>query len=48
MIGKEVIRKTDIRSNTIRIEQGELTPGVYFYKFINDGKEIGSGKMLVK
>jgi len=48
MVGKEVIRRTDIRSNSIRIEQGELSPGAYFYKFINDGKEIGSGKMLVK
>ncbi|MCW3104187.1 MAG: hypothetical protein JWO09_2627 [Bacteroidetes bacterium] len=48
LVGKEVIRKMDIRTNSIRIEQGELTPGVYFYRFINDGKEAGSGKMLVK
>jgi hypothetical protein len=48
MLGKEVISETNIQSNSIRIGKKDLPAGSYYYKFINAGKQIGSGKLLIK
>jgi hypothetical protein len=48
ILGKEVMNKTNIQSNTIKMEQKDLPAGVYFYKFINGGREIASGKLLIR
>jgi hypothetical protein len=48
VLGKEVIAMNNITTNEIRLDQKHLLPGVYFYKFNNNGKTISSGKVLVK
>ena len=48
MIGKEVKNMNNISSNEIRIDRKGLSGGVYFYKLLNGGKEVASGKLIVK
>ncbi len=47
VIGKEVISIMNINKNTIDIQHGDLKDGMYFYKVINNGIEIGAGKLII-
>jgi hypothetical protein len=47
VIGKEVISIMNINKNTIDIQRGDLKDGMYFYKVVNNGIEIGAGKLII-
>lgn len=47
IIGKEVRSVGGINSNEIKIERGNLNPGVYFYQLKNGQRLLTSGKMIV-
>jgi hypothetical protein len=48
VIGKEVKAISDIQSHELTIGRDGLKNGMYFYKFINNGQEIGAGKLIIK
>ena len=47
VIGK-LIKSTPVNSHEFTFEKGNLSSGLYFYKLINNGSELSTGKFLVK
>jgi hypothetical protein len=47
VIGK-LIKSTPVNSHEFTFEKGNLSGGLYFYKLINNGSELSTGKFLVK
>ncbi|MBL0329841.1 MAG: T9SS type A sorting domain-containing protein [Bacteroidetes bacterium] len=47
VLGKEVAAVSNIQDHQFKFEKGNLIPGLYFYKIINDEQEIASGKILI-
>jgi len=45
VLGEEVLRKR-ISQTTSKLETGNFPAGVYFYKLINQGKVIQTGKII--
>ncbi|MCW3083969.1 MAG: hypothetical protein JWP12_1335 [Bacteroidetes bacterium] len=48
VLGKEVMILSNIHTYDVRVDRKDLTKGVYFYRLINDNKEISSGKLVVQ
>jgi len=48
VLGKEVKNISAISANEIKIDRKGLSGGMYFYKLINENKEIASGKLIIK
>ena len=48
VIGKEVKVISDIQSHELTIGRDGLKNGMYFYKLINKGEEIATGKLIIK
>ena len=48
MLGKEVLIISDIHSYEVKVERKDLRDGMYFYRLINDRKEIHSGKLIIE
>jgi hypothetical protein len=46
--GKEIKVKNTISNQQIVIERGDLTSGIYFYKIVQNNKEIGMDKLIVE
>jgi hypothetical protein len=47
MSGKVVMSIPNINSTNVMINRGQLANGVYFYRLINKGATIGTGKLIV-
>ncbi len=47
VIGK-LIKSSPVNSHEFTFEKGNLSSGLYFYKLINNGSELSTGKFLVK
>ena len=47
VLGKEVKHVNSTTSNILTIEKEELTVGVYFYRILEEGKQIHSGKFII-
>ena len=47
MFGKKM-RVIEMQSNTVNFEKGDLAAGMYFYKLVNKGSEVVTGKLIVK
>jgi hypothetical protein len=45
--GKIVLQMVNLTSTTISIDRNTLESGVYFYTLVDNGVEIGSGKLIV-
>ncbi|MGZ6519916.1 MAG: T9SS type A sorting domain-containing protein, partial [Bacteroidia bacterium] len=48
VVGKEVKTISAIQSHEFTIDRADLANGMYFYKLINKGQVIGSGKVIIK
>jgi hypothetical protein len=48
VLGKEVMKASNIQSHEIIIDRNNLSGGIYFYKVMNNGASIGSGKLIIK
>jgi hypothetical protein len=48
IVGKEVRIISDIQSHQLTIDRKGLSDGMYFYKLINKGQEVHSGKLIIK
>ena len=48
LVGKEVRLISDIQSHELMINRDNLADGMYFYKLINKGQEISTGKLIIK
>jgi hypothetical protein len=48
ILGKEVMKISNIHSYEIRIDRDDLRDGMYFYKLINNGHEINTGKLIIE
>jgi hypothetical protein len=48
VVGKEVKSISNIQSHEFTIDRSTLSNGMYFYKLINKGQKIGSGKLIIK
>jgi len=48
MLGKEVMVISGIHSYQVTIERKDLRDGMYFYRLINDSKEISTGKLIIE
>ncbi|MCX6243806.1 MAG: T9SS type A sorting domain-containing protein [Bacteroidetes bacterium] len=46
ILGKEVLRINDIHSNTISLNTENLLPGLYFFRVLDGGKSLGTGKFV--
>ncbi|MEW6470238.1 MAG: kelch repeat-containing protein [Bacteroidota bacterium] len=44
----KLIRKTDVESNTILIEKGTLTKGIYLLHFVSGGQTLGTARLIVE
>lgn len=42
------MRVIEMQSNTVSFEKGDLAAGMYFYKLVNKGSEVVTGKLIVK
>lgn len=48
LLGKEVMRREHITSNELTIRRDGLQPGLYFYRFLENGSEVAIGKLMVQ
>ncbi|MGZ6539787.1 MAG: T9SS type A sorting domain-containing protein, partial [Bacteroidia bacterium] len=48
VVGKEVKIISNIQSHQFIMDRSGLSNGMYFYKLINKGQVIGSGKLVIK
>lgn len=48
MMGKEVRRIAGINKNTILVTREDLPSGIYVYNITQDGKLVGTGKLMMK
>ncbi|MCH8905426.1 MAG: T9SS type A sorting domain-containing protein, partial [Bacteroidetes bacterium] len=48
VFGREVTRIQNITSNKIKINGGNLSTGLYFYKLTEEGQSISTGKFAVQ
>jgi len=48
VLGKQVKYITDITTHEVRMNRDELNSGIYFFKFINDGKVVSTGRLVIQ
>lgn len=48
MLGRQVMQIDNINNNTINLEKGALTQGMYFYQLTDKDKLIGRGKLMIE
>lgn len=48
VLGKEIRTIAGISTNEIRIDRKEMPAGMYFYRLINKGNNVATGRMIVK
>ena len=48
VVGKEVKLISNIQSHEFTIDRNNLANGMYFYKLLNKGEAINSGKLIIK
>jgi len=47
VLGNEVFKST-IPDNRLKISRGEMASGIYFYRVLDKGKILGSGKIIIQ
>lgn len=53
VVGKKIMdtqlsRLSSVAENVFRFEKGNLVPGTYFYRLINNGEKMSEGKLVVQ
>src|SRR5258706_2260097 len=48
IMGTQLMHLNALAENVFRFERGNLTPGTYFFRFINNGEKMSEGKLVVQ
>ena len=48
VVGKEVLVISNIHTYNLKVERKDLRDGMYFFKLMNENREIGNGKLVIE